>query len=189
MGQERDHGLVVGGGVEAGEREKRLDLRREDKGAGRHAVIEGLDPQAIPRAKQPPAHPIPNGEGEHPVEPGETILSPVAVGLQQDFRVGPRLERVAERLELRPQLEMVVDLTIEHDPLSGIARHHRLQTTVGEIDDGQASVPQPDSDGRVCVPVRGVRQEGVMPLAGTRPAEQEPLAVRSAVHLQIVHAL
>src|SRR5436309_14443988 len=81
MGQERDHGLVVGGGVEAGEREKRLDLRREDKGAGRHAVIEGLDPQAIPRGKQASALRIPNGQVELPVEPGETIRSSMVEGL------------------------------------------------------------------------------------------------------------
>src|SRR5207253_8233338 len=75
------------------------------------------------------------------------------------------------------------------DPLRGSAGRHRLRAAGGEVEDGQSAVPQPHAERSVVVPVRGVRYDGVMELTLAHPTEQEALAVRSTVRLEVVHAL
>src|SRR5256885_2585377 len=84
---------------------------------------------------------------------------------------------------------MIVDLAVEYDPLRGSACRHRLRPAGGEVEDGQSAVPQPHAERRVAVPVPGVRYDGVMELTPAHPTEQEALAVRSTVRLEVVHTL
>src|SRR5207302_678740 len=48
---------------------------------------------------------------------------------------------------------------------------------------------QPHTERSVAVPVPGVRYDGAMELTPAHPTEQEALAVRSTVRLEVVHAL
>ena len=62
--------------------------------------------------------------------------------MQQHFRVGGRAEARAVGLEFRAQLRIVVDLAVEHDDEPAVVTHHRLRSSVGEIDDREPSMPQ-----------------------------------------------
>src|SRR5690242_11836195 len=110
MYEKGEHRIVVGSRLDAGECEQRLDFRCEDKSAGRRGVIERLDSQPIARAEQSPVRAIPDGEAEHAVESGEAGFAPLTVRLEQDLGIGPRSEPVPQRLELRAELAMVIDL-------------------------------------------------------------------------------
>ena len=187
--EEPHHRRVVGCPVQFREREERLHLRGKNEGAGRRGVVEGLDAEPIARARQPPARAVPDGVGEHPLEMGEAIVAPVSIGLKQHLRVGPRSELVAQCFELGSQFHMVVDLPVEDDPGLRVADRHGLGAAFREVEDRQPPVAQTDGDGSTGVPLCCARKAGVAEPPGVLPAEQEPLAVRSPVCLQVVHPL
>src|SRR5437868_11289755 len=47
------------------------------------------------------------------------------------------------RLKLDPQLWVVVNLSVKHDDDAAIITCHWLRCAVGQIDDGEAAVPEP----------------------------------------------
>ena len=79
--------------------------------------------------------------------------------------VAARVEYVAERLQLRDQLLVVVDLAVEDDDDRAVLVVERLLAR-GEVDDRQSAVAKPDAR-----------------------LEVQPLAVRTAMRLRVVHAL
>src|SRR5881397_3341876 len=84
---------------------------------------------------------------------------------------------------------MVVDLAVEHDPALRVGYGHRLQAPLGEIEDRQPTVAQPNGDRARGIPLYRVRNEGVTVPPSMHPTQEEALAVRSAVRLQVVHPL
>src|SRR4029077_682178 len=88
-----------------------------------------------------------------------------------------------------PQLRMVEDLSIEDDPLLGIVHGHRLESAIREVDDRQGAMFPAPRDRVVGGSGRTMGSERVTESAGVYPAEQEPFTIRSAVRLQVVHAL
>ncbi len=75
-----------------------------------------------------------------PGEPVEHALAPLRPALEQHLGVGGGEEGVAGRLELRPQLAVVVDDPVEDDRQSERRVDHRLRAALGEVDDRQPPV-------------------------------------------------
>src|SRR5438270_12258274 len=47
------------------------------------------------------------------------------------------------RFKLDPQLRVIVDLSVKHNDETAIITCHWLRCAVGQIDDGEAAVPEP----------------------------------------------
>src|SRR5206468_12461461 len=87
-------------------------LARKGKAVTVEPVVEGLDAEAVARGEEPAARPVPEREGPHAVEALDAALAPLAVGGEDHLRVGGAAEAVALRLELAPELPVVVDLAV-----------------------------------------------------------------------------
>jgi hypothetical protein len=66
--------------------------------------------------------------------------------MNERLGITPGLVAVTERLELATQLDVVVDLSVEHDPDRAVFIRHRLGATL-EVDDAQPPVTQDDVGG------------------------------------------
>ena len=76
-----------------------LDLRSEENGVADPTVVEGLDPEAVAGQYQPLFNPVPQGEGEHAVEPEQGIEPPLGEGVEDDFGVAAGVELPPQSLE------------------------------------------------------------------------------------------
>jgi hypothetical protein len=65
--------------------------------------------------------------------------------VKKDFGVAVRAKHEAFRLELAPQLAIVVDLAVERDPVAAVGGRHRLRAGLREIDDGKSAMRKSDS--------------------------------------------
>jgi hypothetical protein len=81
---------------------------------------------------------------EHPVQPLEAADALLLV--QVDDRLGVRVRVVAVplRLELGPDVHVVVDLAAERDPDSAVLVRHRLMAGRPQVDDRKPSVRERD---------------------------------------------
>jgi hypothetical protein len=161
--------------------EDRLDLGREGQRVGRPGDEQRLDPQPVPGQEERGRQVVPDGEGEHAVQPVQAPGAPSIVGVKDHLRVGSGLEGVARPLELRAKLPMVVDLAVEHDPCGAGGVGDGLVAPFG-VDDGQplAGHPRraPTEDSCRVGPAMG--QRGVHRL-------QEPL-LHLAIRLEVEDA-
>jgi len=64
---------------------------------------------------------------------------------EQDFCIRTAAERVSERLQLGPQFEEVVDLSIEDRNVPTRVRLHRLMTGSREVEDGETPKTEHDT--------------------------------------------
>ena len=102
--------------------------------AGQLGVKEGLLAHRIARQHQPLVGLVPDGQGEHPVEPPDEIDPFLLVKMHQTFRVGNSLVAVPLGLELGPDLELVVKLSVVSDPDCAVLVGHRLGAP-SDVDD------------------------------------------------------
>src|SRR4051794_27577258 len=116
MRKKPDDSMIIRLGAAWWEGEERLDLRSEHEAASHRCVVEWLDAQSVSRAEETSPGIVPDRERKHAVEAFEAIFSPFDVRRQQHLGIGSRRKFVARRLEQRSDLQMVVDLAIEHDP-------------------------------------------------------------------------
>ena len=105
---------------------QRLDLGREKEGVAGLRVVERLHTAAVPRQQEFAFPPVPEREGEHAVEAGKGVLSPLRQGLQHDLRVGVRAEAPAVPLQLPPQCAEVVDLAVVGEGETPVSALHGL---------------------------------------------------------------
>src|SRR5207247_1609647 len=188
--QKVEHRVVVRCTRYAGAHQETLDLGGEREERSRHSgVVERLDAQPIAGAEQTALRPVPDGKGEHPIEVSEAVPTPTSVGLKENLRVGSSGEDVAQALELCSELPVVIDLTVEDDPLRRVARRHRLEAPIRKIENGETAVAQADRDRLTVIPPRGMRQKSVLEPAGAHPTKQESLAIGSPVGLEVIHPL
>src|SRR5919198_6597447 len=92
--------LEAGPGVGA----ERLRLAREDQARSVPRVVEGLDPDPVARAEEPPASRVPERERPHAVEALDAVVAPRLVGAEDHLGVGGATETVALRFELAAEL-------------------------------------------------------------------------------------
>ena len=119
-----------------------LDLRSEgeaDVSAG-SGVVEGLLPHPVAGQEQFLA--VPEREGEHADEAVQALLTPLLVGVDDDFGVGLGSEPVAG-LQLLAQLFVVEDHPIENQRDGAVLVGHGLLAGF-QVDDLEAPVPQRD---------------------------------------------
>src|SRR6266540_4218574 len=106
-------------------------------------VVERLDAHAIAAQKQPPARPVPNGEGEHAVEPLNQIVTPLLVGVSKDLGVGAAFEAVAVANQLLAKLRKVVQFAVQDDLDRPILVAKRL-VPASDVDDAQTTRAESD---------------------------------------------
>src|SRR5262249_15120776 len=119
-----------------------LQLRGEEKMVAELRVEERLFTDAVSRQEESPPPPVPNSEGEHSAQLGQTIDTPLLVGADDRFRIRARAEAVAQALKLSAETLEVVDLAVEGDPYVAARVRHRLAARFGKVDDRKAAVPQ-----------------------------------------------
>ena len=97
----------------------------EDEVAAELGDEERPDAEAVAREEELPLAPVPDGEGEVAVQPVEAGGAPLRVGLCDHLGVARGREPVAEALELRLQLDVVVDLAVLHHPVAAVLAPQR----------------------------------------------------------------
>ena len=160
---------------------KRPRLAREGEPPALEAVVERLHAEPVARGEQAALPRVPDRERPHPVEALDAALAPLAVGLEDHLRVRLRAEAMALRLELGPQLDVVVDLAVMDQLEPAVPACEGLQARVREVDDREPEVAERDAG---CLerapPVRpAVRELGEHALDGLglgRPVERNDAA-------------
>jgi hypothetical protein len=135
-------------GVDPAAREQPRQGGAEAQRAADLGEVQRLDAEAVAGEDEPAGPPLDEGEGEHAQEAVDAAVAPLGVGLRDDLRVARGEEAVAEALELRAQLVVVVDAAVEDDGAAGRRIDERLGARVGEVDDLQAAMTERDRPGR-----------------------------------------
>src|SRR5579871_4935457 len=104
-------------------------------------ILKRLDAQMIARQEHDAAAIIRNREGKHAPKALNAALAPFLPGVNNDFGIRRRPERVARGLQFGPQLAEIVQLAIVGDPDLAVFVRHRL-TAGDEVDDRQAAMAQ-----------------------------------------------
>src|SRR5262245_34360345 len=101
-------------------REQRLDFRRESKELRVRIVVKRLYTDSIPCGKQRSCACVPDGECKHPAQSIDALF-PVFFPCTQ-YRFGIRIcpEFVSGADQLRSQLPVVINLSIEDKPCRSI---------------------------------------------------------------------
>ncbi len=127
--------------IHPGELQKGLGLGGEGKIFPIVGVIEGLYPDPVPGQKEPLSLIVPEGEGEHPVEPLKTPLTHLLIEVDNDLCVGSGAEAMALPLQLPLELREVVYLAVEDDLNRPVLVPYGLGTG-NQVYDAQAPVPE-----------------------------------------------
>ena len=127
-------------------RQQGLHLRGEGKAAvGQGGVEQGLLAEAVARQEQRALHVVPDGQGPHAVESRQAVGAPLGVGGEDHFRIGLAAEVVALGGQFGADLEEVIDLAVEGDPVAALRIAHRLLAVFRQVEDGQAAVAERDA--------------------------------------------
>ena len=152
-GQVEPEGLPVDPLLDGGVLQDRLDFRGEEEGAAVMPPDEGLDADSV-AAQDERVHPlVPDGKGKHAGEPARALDPLLLVEVDDDLAVRVRAETVAAVFQLLAKLRVVVDLSVENEPDRPVLVGHGLAARLGEIDDGESTVPEPDGDARAVLEV------------------------------------
>ena len=139
--------LVVEASLPAREHRELLDLGGEREASpGREPVVERLDAEPVAGSEDRPGLPVEENEREHAVEPGEAVAAPLGVGVEHHLRVGAGGEGVPGGFELVPELAVVVDLAVVHDPVPAVGRAHGLVACGREVQDREATMTEREAD-------------------------------------------
>jgi hypothetical protein len=132
----------IDGSVDARTQQERLHLRCERQPAARELrVVERLDSQPVARQHQPPPGAIPQGDGEHTVQPGRKRDTLRLIQMDDALGVGTGAEGVSLLLELGAQGRVVVDLAVEDGPDGAVLVGEGL-VAGGEVDNGEAAMAE-----------------------------------------------
>jgi len=121
-----------------------LRLGSEPEGPAVFEIEERLLAEAVAGHEQPAAAGVPESEGEHAAQMGDTVVAILFVEVEDGFGVAVRTELVTATLEIPAERPEVVDLPVEHHAQRAVLVRHRLVRAVAEIDDLQAAAGQSD---------------------------------------------
>jgi hypothetical protein len=130
-------------------RQQRLGGGCKADAAGRDAVIQRLDAEAVTRQEQLLAVAVPQGKGEHAMQAGGAVLAPFGIGLENNLGIPAGRKVVAAVAQLLPQFGVVVDGAVEDQHMTRLAVDHGLVGTFGKVNDREAPVPQCQRAGEV----------------------------------------
>src|SRR5208282_893519 len=116
-------------------------LRGKRQSARFYTVKKRFHSQAIACQQQPPFAAIPNGERKHATQVVEEPEVVLLVKMQNGFGVAVRPELMAPRQEIRAQIAIVIDFTVEGNPDGLVLVGDRL-VAAGQVNDAQAPIPQ-----------------------------------------------
>src|SRR4030095_7313097 len=94
--------------------EKSLYLRSKRESAAALVVVERFFTYPITRKKESLPQSIPNGNCKHAVKTAETIDIPFFIGMQDYFAIASCLKNMTSVLQLRAQIEEIVNLAIKN---------------------------------------------------------------------------
>src|SRR5262245_55874163 len=120
--------------------DKATELTRKGKEAWAPSVVERL--LAEPVAGKEELFPILiiNRKGKHAVQPFRQSSTPFLVAVDENLGIGVRrAKNMTPRHELGPQLQVIIDLTVEDDRDRAILVPKRLVTTA-DVDNGETTV-------------------------------------------------
>ena len=130
---------------------KRLQLGGEEPTRTREAChVQRFLAQPVAGEKQAAINAIPDSQREHAPESGDCGLR--AEGrrrLGDDLGIRGAPEAHPPPHQLRAQVPVVVDLSVEDTGVPSVRRQHRLAAGLREVEDGQPAVSQSDPCGRV----------------------------------------
>ena len=140
--------LINGGWIEAGPKigvtEKRTKFGSEEKFATVVGVVEWFDAEGIAGEDESFFAGVPDGEGKHAIEPGETVGPVFRPSLEKNFRIRLGAEGGSAGFEIATEFEVVVNLSIKNDVPATIGGGHGLGSA-GEIENAEAAVAEADS--------------------------------------------
>ena len=99
--------------LEVGMVQKAFDLRAKHQGVAHLGVVQGLDAEKVPGAKQLPFLFIPNDKGEHPPQFVQELFAVFLVAVEQYLGIGGGFEHMAGCQQVFFDLLEVVDLPVE----------------------------------------------------------------------------
>jgi hypothetical protein len=134
--EEVEHPAFVDAEIMLRQYAQRADLRGECDAIMLLGNIQRLDPERVARERQSPLSPVPDRDGVHAFEAKPGIVLPAQVARQQGLGVAVRPEAYASPFQFPPQVEVIVDLAVEHDRIAVIGREHRL-VPARDVDDAQ----------------------------------------------------
>ena len=118
------------------------------KGAFAMKVVKRLLAKPVARQKNPPLHRIENRKRPHTIEAVQHRHSPLAPGLKKDLGIRVVcLEPPPFRLQLLPQLGVVVNLAVEDNHRLPVGGAHRLGAAC-KVDNREAAVAEENSFAR-----------------------------------------
>jgi hypothetical protein len=98
------------------------------------------DPKSsVSHEQQPSFRRVPESEGEHSAEPVHALVAPLLVGVHDRLGIRPRAIHVAARLQLAPDVGVVVDFPVEDRPDGACFVRQRL-LAARHVDDAQSPV-------------------------------------------------
>src|SRR5262249_3723222 len=122
---------IPGERVEVGPRalrkrgQKRRHLRGEAEVVVARSEIQRFLSGAIAGQHEALLFAIPDRDREHPAQTAHEVIAVLLVQMDDDLRVRARGEAVTASLELSPQLEVVVDFTIDQSGDRAVLAEHR----------------------------------------------------------------
>ena len=108
--------LVIDIATDVGMKQQGFEFRTKHELPVYVCIKQRLFTDEIARQKQLLLTLVPDREDKHSTQMFGTINAKLIVGMNDRFGVAVGVEGVAEVLKLLAQLEIVIDLAIEHDP-------------------------------------------------------------------------
>src|SRR5262249_59428020 len=131
----RGHGGVL---------EQGLQLAGEDEAALVEPVEERLLAEPVPRHEHGAVAAVPDREGEHAAEALDAAGAALLGSVDDRVRAGAGREAMPGLLQLGLQLDVVVDLAVEHDGHRAVFVEDGLAAAL-EVDDAEAAVTESDA--------------------------------------------
>src|SRR5215471_6972288 len=121
----------------------RLHLRSKAEEVLTQIVVEGLDPNPVPRQKQRLLIGIPNGKSEHAAKLLEAIAAVLFIQMDDHLSVRLGFENMAFGEKQRAEFLVIVNFAIKNDPNGAVFVGKRL-VPPAQIDNRKASETQSD---------------------------------------------